>query len=421
MTILNQVTVKIPGEFKELFNPYWRNIIFYGGRGSTKSHSVARSLIIRGRQKKYRILCARELQNSIEESSFQLLKDIIDLYGFNDYTYTNNEIVNKITGTTILFKGLKKGHTQSVKSLEGIDICWVEEAQSVTSESLEILSPTVRNKGSQLIFTFNRMTDLDPVYVKYVMNPPARTFSKLINFDVAVKCGMFSKELQEEMEYDREHRPELFEHKWLGLPMSQSDESIISRTETLAAMNRKISDDGAIIIGADIARMGNDRIVFWKRKGLKTIGFEVHNKKKIPKTCDLLERFAKYDKEVQIKVDDTGVGGGVTDEMENRGYNVIPINFGAMPQDKDKYPNLISEAWFNLSDIIKDIELPMNDDLLMELSTRQWFQDSKGKRRVESKEQYKKRGFRSPDLADACIICYYNNEMALDEDDVDIL
>jgi phage terminase large subunit len=97
---------------------------------------------------------------------------------------------------------------------------------------------------------------------------------------------------------------------------------------------------------------------------------------------------------------------GVTDEMMKRNYKVIAINFGGEANDKDKYPNWISEAWFTSATLLPEIQLPFERELLMELTTRQWLQDNKGKRRVESKADYKKRGFRSPDLADACIICY---------------
>lgn len=404
---MDQTTVKIPSEFRELFNPKWRNLVFYGGRGSTKSHSVARALILRARQERRRILCTREFQNSIDDSSMQLLIDIITLYKFGDFIYTNNSIVNTVTGSNFVFKGLRKGHTQSVKSLEGIDIAWVEEAQSITEDSLEILSPTVRKKGSQLIFTFNRQTELDPVYVKYVLNPPPDTFSMQINYDVAEKYGIFPEVLKKEMEYDRQHNPELFAHKWLGEPLSQSEFSIISRTSTLKAMERNDKGDGKDVYGADIARLGNDRIVFVHRKGLKTIDYKVFNKLRTNETCDLLEDFVNHDKDAEIRIDDTGVGGGVTDGMIARGYqDVIAINFGGKPQDDDKYPNWISEAWFHMAEIMPDADLPMDRDLLMELTTRQWKMDNKGKRRVESKDDYKKRGFRSPDLADAFIICY---------------
>lgn len=92
--------------------------------------------------------------------------------------------------------------------------------------------------------------------------------------------------------------------------------------------------------------------------------------------------------------------------MKKRGYKVIPINFGGSPSDKDKYPNWISEAWFYMAEHMNDIQLLFNPDLLMELSTRQWQQDTRGRRTVEGKVTYKKRGYRSPDIADAVVICY---------------
>ena len=179
-----KIKVQIPIEFKELFNPEWRVLAYYGGRGSTKSHSVARALLLRGRKETKRILCAREFQNSIDDSSYQLLIDLINLYGFDDYVYTKTDITNIVTGTKFIFKGLKKGTAQSVKSLEGIDIVWVEEAQSVSQESLDILSPTIRKSGSQLIFTFNRLYEQDPVYMKYVVNAPPNTYSRKVNYEV---------------------------------------------------------------------------------------------------------------------------------------------------------------------------------------------------------------------------------------------
>jgi len=100
--------------------------------------------------------------------------------------------------------------------------------------------------------------------------------------------------------------------------------------------------------------------------------------------------------------------GNAGQNLIKRGYEIIPLNFGEEPNDKDKYSNLISEAWFYFKEIINEIQLPNDRDLLMELSTRLWKQDIKGRRCIESKNDYKKRGYRSPDLADACIICYYN-------------
>lgn len=415
MENLDTFEVEIPKEFKEGFNPKWRNIVFYGGRGSTKSHSVARILLLKARQSKRRQLCTREFQNSIEESSYQLLVDLINLYKMTDFTYTKNEIINKITGSNIIFKGLKKGTVNSIKSLEGIDDVWVEEAQAVSEESLEILSPTVRKEGSQLYFTYNRILELDPVHVKYVINPPPNTYSKLVNYDVAVNSGFFPEVLRVEMEHDKKNNPSIFAHKWLGEPMSQVDDAIIGRDAILKAMSREVNPEGAIQIGVDVARMGNDRTELVKRKGLKEIERETYSKLRTTEVCDKVEAFADFDKSILIKVDDTGLGGGVTDDLIRRGYNVMAINFGAKPNDPDKYPNLISEAWFYMAEIMDSVQLVQDNDLLMELSSRKWVMDNKGRRGVESKDNYKKRGYRSPDKADATILCFYTPDVHIIE------
>lgn len=399
--------ILLASAYKQLFNLKWRHIIYHGGRGSGKSTATGYALLLRGRQGKLRILCTREYQNSISDSVHKLLKDLIDKHGFTDYIVQNDTIRNTITGTEFIFKGLKKD-SQAIKSLEGIDICWVEEAQTITESSIDILIPTIRKPGSQLIWTFNRLTELDAVYVKLCMHKSDDTYVGHVNSEVLEAIGQLPQVLIDEREKSRANDdPDLFAHIWLGEPIGQGDTAIIPRTAALEAMNRTIDDDGAIIVGADIARMGGDRIVFWMRKGLKTIKTASYTKKRTTETCDLLEEFVGFAKDLEIRIDDTGVGGGVTDDMMNRGYkNVLAVNFGAKAIDTDKYPNWISEAWFNMAEVIKEAELPMNADLLMELTTRQWKMDNKGKRRVEGKDEYKKRGFRSPDLADAAIICY---------------
>lgn len=399
-----KIKIQIPSVFKELFNEAWRYLIFYGGRGSGKSQSVARALLLRGRAKKLRILCTREIQNTIKDSVHKLLKDIIDENGWDDYVVTNDGIVNALTGTEFIFRGLRHSINE-IKSTEGIDICWVEEAQSITDQSIDILTPTIRKPGSQIIFTFNRLNELDPVFVRFVQADLKNAYVRKVNYDTLMRVGLLPDVLIDEMEKDKVD-PDLFAHKWLGEPQSQNEKAIIGRGAALAAMQRKIEGDGQEEVGVDVARMGDDRTVLWKRKGLKTIGTAVYTKLRTTEVCDRIEQFVDFNKEIRIKIDDTGVGGGVTDEMIKRGYNVIPVNFGGEASDKDKYPNWISEAWFHMAEVMPEAELPMDSDLLMELSTRQWAMDNKGKRRVESKIDYKKRGLRSPDLADACIICY---------------
>ena len=218
MTI--QKIIDIPVEFKPLFSSDWREAAIYGGRYSLKSHTVARYLLIRARQDKRRIACFREFQNSIAESSHQLLADLINLYELSDFEITDNAIINKVTGSDFLFKGLHHNE-QSIKSIEGIDIAWVEEAQTVSKQSIEVLTPTVRNPGSQIIYTYNRLLEDDPVHQRLVIEGRPKTLIINVNYDIALKYGLMPDVVRLEMEDDKARRPSLYRHKWLGEPNSQ--------------------------------------------------------------------------------------------------------------------------------------------------------------------------------------------------------
>ena len=398
--------ILIPAEFARLLDNDWREAIVEGGRYSLKSHTVARITLIKSMQKKTRVLCGREFQNSITESVHQLLADLIGYYGLSMFTVTRDSIINRQNGSDFIFKGVRH-NMQSIKSIEGVDIFWGEESQTFSKESIDVITPTIRKSGSQLIWTLNRLLELDPIYERIVIDKMPNSIHINANYDVAMKYGWLPDEILAEIEHDKKINPGLYSHKWLGQPMSQVDDAIIGRDAILQAMERKVEDDGAIEIGVDVARMGNDRTELVKRKGLKEIGRQTYQKLRTTEVCDKVEVFANYDKTILIKVDDTGVGGGVTDDLIKRGYNVMAINFGAKPVDGDKYPNLISEAWFYMATVIDSIELQRDNDLLMELSSRKWVMDTKGRRGVESKDSYKKRGYRSPDKADATILCFY--------------
>jgi phage terminase large subunit len=209
--------MKIPNEFKSLFQNNWREAAVYGGRFSLKSHTVARFLLIRARQEKLRVACFREFQNSIAESSHQLLADLIKEYELNDFRVTDNSIINNLTGSDFIFKGLYHNE-QSIKSIEGIDIAWVEEAQTVSKASLEVLTPTIRKKDSRIIYTYNRLVEDDPVHTRLVVEGRPNTLIINVNYDIAIKYGMMPDSVRLEIEDDKEKRPALYNHKWLGQP-----------------------------------------------------------------------------------------------------------------------------------------------------------------------------------------------------------
>lgn len=406
--VIAKTLVKLPSEFKPLFDSWWRHAVIEGGRYSLKSHTVARFLLLTARSRRVRIACLRQFQKNIADSSYQLLIDLIQQYGFSEFVWTNDTITNTNTGSTFIFKGLDRNVETTIKSLEGVDIAWIDEAQTITIKSIRILNPTIRKKGSKIIWTLNRLTDLDPVISYFITDPPRKDVWHLeVDYRIAQKNGWLSNEILYEIEQAKINHPEDYAHDYLGKALAISDKNIIQTAQVIEAMGREVDDEGVIEVGVDVARLGGDRTVFVKRKGVKEIGRASFTKKRTTEVCDLLVNFIGADKDVLIKIDDTGVGGGVTDEMIARGYNVIPINFGAKASNSDKYPNLISEAWFYLQSIIDQISIANDKDLLVELSNREWKMDSKGRRGVESKDDYKKRGFRSPDLADATILCFY--------------
>jgi PBSX family phage terminase large subunit len=217
---MTEQVVEIPVEYKRLFDTDWREAAVYGGRYSLKSHTVARVLLISARQRKLRIGCFREFQNSIAESSHQLLADLIDKYNLKEFKVTDNAIINQLNGSDFIFKGLHHNE-QSVKSIEGIDKAWVEEAQTISNKSIEVLTPTIRNPGSQIIWTYNRLEEEDPVHKRLVIEGRPNTLIINANYDIALKYNWMPDEIRLEMEDDRERRPNLYKHKWLGEPNTQ--------------------------------------------------------------------------------------------------------------------------------------------------------------------------------------------------------
>jgi len=155
------------------FLPYpMRYKVARGGRGSAKSWTFARSLLGLGRLKKRRILCVREVQNSIKQSVHKLLCDQIDLMGMQSfYTPYETEIRAK-NGTEFLFTGLSNLTVDTIKSFEGVDIVWVEEGQAITKRSWDILIPTIRKDGSEIWISYNPDLESDETHQRFTINPP---------------------------------------------------------------------------------------------------------------------------------------------------------------------------------------------------------------------------------------------------------
>ena len=381
-----------------------RHILIEGGRGGGKSHTVAEFLLLEGLRRPIRVLCGREIQKSISESVHTLLRDKIDKYAY-PYIVTEKSIKSK-NGSEFVFVGLKDHTVNSIKSYEGIDIFWGEESQSFSKRSLDILIPTIRGEGSYFIWTMNRFEEADPIFERLIHKKRQDVLHLSIQYFENKKCP---QELIDEAEICKQTSPEDYAHIWLGEPLSQSSKAILNRNSVLQAMQRNIEAVGQIEVGVDVARFGDDTTQFYKRKGLKVIGDKSY---KGLDTFEVANEADAFSEEAQtIKVDDTGVGGGVSDNLIHKNRPVQMINFGGSAKDKDKYPNTISEMWFEFKELIdkEEIQIPDDRELLQQLTSRRYTFDTRGRRIVESKDDFKKRYGKSPDKADALLLCFYNN------------
>ena len=215
------IDIKIPHAFRDIYKPA-RYKVYYGGRGSAKSHSVARYILWRCLKSPIRVLCAREFQNSIQESVHQLFSELIRDLNLQALFKVQQSTIVSYTGSEIFFKGIAH-NVEGVKSTESIDICWVEEAETVSNKSWDILGPTIRKPGSEIIITFNPRFEYDPTYQRFIVNCPPNTVREKVNHD---DNPHFPDVLQQEMEHMRATDYERYLWIWEGYPRSISDAQI---------------------------------------------------------------------------------------------------------------------------------------------------------------------------------------------------
>lgn len=208
------IEIEFPAAFRFLRKPA-RYKVAYGGRGSGKSWAFARQLLLEGYQRKLRILCTRELQRSISDSVHKLLSDQILALGLENFYTIEKSSIYAANGTEFIFSGLL--NSASLKSYEQVNICWVEEAQVVSKHSWELLIPTIRAENSEIWITMNPELPTDDSYQRWVINPPPGAVVRRINYD---QNHWFPEVLRREMEYCKETDPDLYNHIWLGCPVS---------------------------------------------------------------------------------------------------------------------------------------------------------------------------------------------------------
>ena len=427
-----------------------RHRVLYGGRSSSKSWDAAGHAIRLSRECKIKVLCARQFQANIAESVFTLLKHRIFEFGISDeYNITDNRITHLKTGSEFIFKGLWR-HINEIRSLEGIDICWVEESQFLTEEQWEVLEPTVRRAGSEFWFIFNPWLSSDFIWRRFVINPPPGTIVRHINFD---ENPFLNKTMTDVIEAKKAEDADDFAHIYLGRPRDDDDDAVIKRSWVMAAIGAHttlgIEPTGSRRIGFDVADSGADKCATIYAHGqLAKWGEEwkAGEHELLKSTTRVWQKAGELDAE--IIYDSIGVGaqvGAKINELNTTSCRITHTAFNAggavfrpdaiygrtKKLNKDMFANIKAQAWWSVADRLKntynavtnsmvfdqsdmifiDPDIPNLTRLVDELATPKRDFDPSGKVKVESKKDLAKANriggpVASPNLADAFIMAY---------------
>lgn len=230
------LTTELPEALGFLFEPS-RYKVAYGGRGGAKSWGVARALLVKGIEKSLRVLCAREFQKSMGDSVHKLLSDQIKSMGMESFYEVQQSVIKGRNGTEFTFHGLKH-NIANIKSVEGTDIAWVEEAQTVSKASWDVLIPTIRKEGSEIWVTFNPELEDDETYKRFVKNPPASAVVRKINWD---QNPWFPKVLKAEKDDLKDRDPDAYLNVWEGHCKTMLEGAVYAREFREAKQQNRIT------------------------------------------------------------------------------------------------------------------------------------------------------------------------------------
>lgn len=424
-----------------------RNRVLYGGRASSKSWDAAGFVCFLADTYKLRVLCVRQFQNRISESVYALLKIQIERFGLSGrFDIQRDKIYSTRTGSEFMFYGLWKS-IDEIKSLESIDILWIEEAHSLTEEQWKVLEPTVRKEDSQVWVVFNPKLATDFAYKRFVVNPPPNTIVRKINYD---ENPFLSDTMLRIIEAAKAEDPDEFDHVYGGEPQQDDDGVIIKRAWIMAAVDAHkalgMPAAGRKRMGFDIADSGADKCATVYAHGSIVLTADLWKaaEDELLKSCTRVYHAARG-LDADITYDSIGVGasaGAKFGEINASLPGSKPVRYGkfnaggavARPEsvyshgtkNKDMFSNIKAQAWWLLADRFRNTfnavkngqtfkhdemvslssDLPHLSQLIDELSTPRRDYDNNGRVKVESKKDLAKREVSSPNLADAIVMVF---------------
>jgi phage terminase large subunit len=422
-----------------------RTRVLYGGRAASKSWDAAGVAVLFACRAKTRILCTRQFQNRIEESVYTLIKNRITEFGLRDqFVVQRDRIVHRRTASEFVFYGLNR-HIDEIKSMEGVDICWIEEAHNLTETQWEILNPTLRRQGSQFWLTFNPRLATDFVYQHFILRTPPGTIKRKINY---TENPFVSQTMLGEIAACRAVSEDDYRHIYLGEPRADDEHAVIKRAHVIASIgaHKKLGIEpvGRHRIGFDVADCGADKCAMIYTQGPFVSWAELWQGREDELVASTKRVFrAAVQRKAHITYDSIGIGAGVGSNLaELNRASKSPVLYGkfnaggavfrpdtvytGQTRNKDHFANLKAQAWWLVADrfrntynavhkgdafnvdqlIFIDPSLPLLDQLIDELTMPLSDFDGAGRVKVESKQDLAKRNIASPNLADAFIMAF---------------
>lgn len=443
-------------------NPYLRDFwrvkarykVLYGGRASSKSHDAAGFAVYLAANFKLKFLCVRQFQNKISESVYTLLKDKIENSEYNgEFNLLKNSIEHKRTKSEFLFYGIAR-NVDEIKSTEGVDILWLEEAHALTEDQWDIIEPTIRKEGSEIWIIFNPNEEADFVYQNFVVRPPKNAVVRKINWQ---NNPFLSETMLEVIRNMYERDPKKADFVYEGIPKTGGDKSVINRAYVKAALNlhkhptKGWTPTGSHRIGYDVADDGDDLNAMARAHGnvlMKITTWEGLEDELLKSATKVYAEAKLYN--AQVTYDSIGVGAFVGSKFEDLNDNTKDgwklqydaFNAGGKvnnPDDvfmelphvkilnKEHFANIKAQKWTEIADRFRktfeyatgiadhptDELISIDTDgwtdeeiesFLFEISAPRKDVDLTGKFKVESKKDMIKRGIKSPNKADAAIM-----------------
>ena len=406
-TILNIPPKLFPLIFD--FNKYSLFLI-EGGRGSAKTHSVGRFILYLGEQRKIKVCCGRVIKDSVKHSVLALFKDLIDEFKL-DYDVSENQIVHRKTGSVIFFKGFREQEIVNIKGLEGVDILWIDEAETVTKRAVDVIVPTIRKPNSKIIFTMNRYVKSDAVYQHCVSR--SNCLHIHINYFENPFCP---QKLIDEAEECKRLNMADYNHIWLGLPLEQGTNYLVASERIEAAKNLKWNNErhpNNSVMALDLSASGGDLCVA-KRLIQRSMSVWEEAETITWSEADtditkgkVMNLYAKWKPNFLIG-DADGLGYPIMCSLKNTLENVVLFRGALQPKNLSN-GNARADGYLAVKEMLESGFLKLNCQNTarqLEYMKTKWSPNS-GKVYILDKKEIRKEQNESPDFADALMMGIY--------------